>query len=134
MCDCLFCEIIKGNVPCFKIYEDTKTIVFLAPEHDVDGHMVVIPKLHCKNILDCEEKTLHSFIDTVKAVSQHCVNNCGYDGVNILNASDESAGQSVHHLHFHLIPRKNSDNIDAWPVMHSHKYTLDEMQKKLEMR
>lgn len=134
MDSCIFCEIVKGNISCYKIYENDETLVFLAPDQDVDGHMVAIPKHHFENVLDCDKSILHSFIDTVQIVSQHCVKNCGYDGVNILNASDKSAGQSVNHLHFHIIPRNNGDNIDAWPVMNNHKYTLPEMQNKLEMR
>lgn len=131
---CIFCEIVKGNISCYKIYENDETLVFLSHGQDVDGHMLAIPKHHCKSILDCPEDTLHSLMSTIQAVSCHCVNNCDYDGINLLNANEEASGQSVNHLHFHLIPRKNSDNIDAWPVMHSHKYTLEEMQKKLEMR
>ncbi|MBR6615028.1 MAG: HIT family protein, partial [Lachnospiraceae bacterium] len=52
---------------------------------------------------------------TVKKISCHLTENCGYDGVNLLNASGTSAGQSVPHFHIHIIPRKNGDNIDAWP-------------------
>ena len=60
----------------------------------VDGHILVVPKKHVKNILDCDGETLSRVFDTVKKVSNHLVENCGYDGVNLLNANDESAGQS----------------------------------------
>lgn len=69
---------------------------------------------HVKNILDCDTETLHHLMNTVQKVSQHCID-CGYDGVNLLNANDESAGQSVPHFHIHIIPRKHQDGIDAWP-------------------
>lgn len=54
-------------------------------------------------------------MSTVRKISRHLVENCGYEGMNLLNASGESAGQSVPHFHIHLIPRRSKDNIDAWP-------------------
>lgn len=131
---CIFCEIVKGNIACHKIYEDDKTLVFLSIDEDVDGHMVAIPKLHCKSILDCPEDALHSLINTIQVVSCHCVNACDYDGINLLNANETASGQSVNHLHFHIIPRHYGDGIDTWPVMNNHKYSLEEMKGKLEMR
>ncbi len=131
---CIFCEIVKGNLSCYKIYEDDETLVFLSPGQDIDGHMVAIPKLHCKSILDCPESAMHSLMNTMRTVSRHCVEACAYDGINLLNANETSAGQSVNHLHFHIIPRRSDDGLDAWPAMHNHKYTLKEMQKRLEMR
>ena len=69
----------------------------------------------------------------VRKVSCHCVENCGYEGVNLLNASDESAGQSVPHFHIHIIPRKNGDNIDAWPAFQGAERETEEVYEKLRM-
>ena len=77
---------------------------------------MVIPKKHCVNILDCDEDYLNAVISAVKKISNHYVDNCGFEGVNVLNASGESAQQSVFHLHFHIIPRKSADGIDIWPL------------------
>ena len=92
--DCVFCKIISGYIPSFKIYEDEYTLAFMDIAKDVDGHIVVIPKVHVKSILDCDVGTLNHLMLTVKKIANHLVDNCGYDGVNLLNASDESAGQS----------------------------------------
>lgn len=113
--NCVFCKIIEGQISGMKVYEDEHTVVIMDIAGDVDGHMLAMPKKHVNNILDCDEEILHHLMDTVKKVSNHCVENCGYDGVNLLNASDESAGQSVPHLHIHIIPRKREDGIDTWP-------------------
>ena len=59
---------------------------------------------------------------------------CGYDGVNLLNASDESAGQSVPHFHIHIIPRKKGDDIDAWPAFNGANYDIEELYHKLRIR
>lgn len=134
MNNCLFCRILKGEIPCFKIYEDHETLVFLDPAQDVDGHMIAIPKEHCSSILDCSEKSLKSLFKTIQVVSNHIVDNCSHNGVNLLNASGKCAGQSIHHFHMHIIPRKEHDGIDAWPSMNNHKRTLEEMQKELDMR
>lgn len=115
MCDCIFCKIVNGEIPSMKIYENSDVLVILDVAKDVNGHMLAITKTHTKNILDCSEETLHKLFSAVKSVSEHCVNDCGYDGVNLLNANGESAGQSVPHFHIHIIPRKNGDGIDAWP-------------------
>ena len=131
--DCVFCKIVKGEIPALKVYEDEHTLVFMDIAKDVDGHMVAIPKKHVKSILDCDEETLSRLMSSVKRVSCHCVDNCGYDGVNLLNASDESAGQSVPHFHIHIIPRKNGDGIDAWPRLDGAKQGIEEIFGKIRM-
>ena len=109
MDNCIFCKILKGEIPSSKIYEDEKTYAFLDISGDYYGHTLVVPKCHCTNVLDCPKDYLEAVINTVQLVSNHYVNDCGFDGVNILNASGTSAEQSVMHLHFHIIPRKTND-------------------------
>lgn len=131
---CTFCRIINGEIPSMKIYEDEHTLVFLDIARDVDGHMLAVPKKHVKNILDCDAETLFHLMNAVKKVSNHCVGNCGYDGVNLLNASDESAGQSVAHFHIHIIPRKHGDGIDAWPKFDGAKCERSELHEILRIK
>lgn len=134
MNDCTFCKIVDGKLSSMKVFEDEYTLAFMDMAQDVDGHILVIPKKHVKNILDCDGETLNRLISTVKKVSNHLVSDCGYDGVNLLNASDESAGQSVPHFHIHIIPRKKDDGIDAWPQFDGAKTELEEAYKKIAMR
>ncbi len=131
--DCVFCKIINSTLPCFKVYEDEFTLAFMDIARDVDGHMVVVPKKHVKNILDCDRDTLAHLMVAVKKVSNHLVCKCGYDGVNLLNASDESAGQSVPHFHIHIIPRKHGDGIDTWPKLDGAKLEIEEVFEKVKM-
>ncbi len=133
MCDCIFCKIVAGDIPSMKVYEDEETIAFMDIAKDVDGHIVVIPKKHCKNILDGGADALYAVMDTVKNVSLHLTEECGYDGVNLLNASDESAGQSVPHFHIHVIPRRQDDGIDAWPKFEGAKKDISYMFEKIRM-
>ena len=133
MSGCIFCRIAVGEVPSRKIFEDEHTLAFLDIAGDVDGHILVIPKAHVGSILDCGGETLAQVMGTVKRVSDHLVENCGYDGVNLLNASGEAAGQSVPHFHIHLIPRKAGDGIDAWPKFAGAKRELEEVFRELGM-
>ena len=133
MDNCVFCKIISGEFSSRKIYEDEKTLAFLDIAKDVDGHILVVPKKHVKNILDCDETTLLDVMNTVKKVSNHLTSNCGYEGVNLLNASDECAGQTVPHFHMHIVPRKQNDGIDAWPKFDGGSVDLDEMLARLKM-
>lgn len=133
MNDCIFCKIASGEIPGMKVYEDDLTLAFMDIAKDVDGHILVVPKKHFRNILDCDEETLSAVMKTVKKVSEHLTENCGYDGVNLLNASGESAGQSVPHFHVHIIPRKSDDNIDAWPVFDGAKQDIQEVFDRVRM-
>lgn len=130
---CTFCKIINREIPSRIVFEDEHTLVFMDIARDVDGHMCAIPKSHVKNILDCDTDTLNHLMAAVKTVSNHCVDNCGYDGVNLLNASDESAGQSVPHFHIHIIPRKIGDGIDTWPELPGTTCEIDEIYKKIKI-
>lgn len=133
MKECVFCKIVSGEIPSLKIFEDDQTIAFLDIAKDVDGHILVVPKKHCKNILDVDNETLCSVAQTVKIVSNHLSEHCGYDGVNLLNASDESAGQSVPHFHVHIIPRKYGDQIDAWPKFDGAKQDIQTMYEMIRL-
>lgn len=134
--DCIFCKIASGTQPCMKVYEDEMTVSFMDIAKDVDGHILVIPKKHYKNILDCDCDTLNAVIRTVKLVSNHLVDNCGYDGVDIMSANDESAGQSLLHFHIHIIPRYYNDGlggIGEWPHFAGAKHDLESIYEKVRI-
>lgn len=131
--DCIFCKIIKGEIPSRKIFEDEFTFAFLDLSNDGNGHILVIPKKHCENILDCDNETLTHVAKTIKLISNHLVDNCGMDGVNILNASGKDAEQSVFHLHFHILPRKADDNFSTWPSLPKNAKSPDEVLQEFKM-
>ena len=132
--NCIFCKIGSGVQPCLKICEDESTIAFMDIAKDVDGHILVIPKKHYKNILDCDCETLSSTIHMVKFVSNHLVDNCGFDGVNILNNSGKSAEQSVFHLHIHILPRKDGDGKRVYPELVKLNSDLAELRSMLAIK
>ena len=132
--DCIFCKIVNGDIPSLKVFEDEHTMVFMDIAKDVDGHMVAIPKKHVESIFDCDADTLGKLMVTVKKVANHCVDECGYDGVNLLNASGESADQSVPHFHMHISPRSKNDNVDAWPDFEGAKHEIEEIYEKVRIK
>ena len=128
---CIFCKIINGEIPSFKIYENDKVYAFLDIAKDADGHTLVIPKKHVTNIIDADSETLKDVMDGIKTITNHYIS-LGYDGVNVMNASGEAAEQSVFHLHFHIIPRKSDDGMHTWPTLPGAKEELSEIHKKLK--
>lgn len=133
MDDCIFCRIARREFG-LVLYEDEHTISFMDTAMDVDGHILVIPKKHVHSLLDCDEATALHVMHTVKKVSDHLVANCGYNGVNLLSACGEAAGQSLGHFHIHVIPRKTGDGLDAWPSFPGAKEDIMEICKRLVMK
>ncbi len=131
--DCVFCRIVRGEIPARRVYEDEATLAFMDVAGDVDGHILVIPKAHRESVLEADGETLARVMAAVKLVSDHLVRKCGYQGVNLLNASGACAGQSVPHLHIHLIPRRPGDGVDAWPALPGAKRDVDEVFREIGM-
>ena len=133
MCDCVFCKIVSGEIPCMKVYEDEAALAFMDIAKDVDGHILVVPKKHCGSILDCDTETLNAVAQAAQKVSTHLTSACGYEGVNLLNASGSCAGQSVPHFHIHIIPRKPGDGLDAWPKFDGAKEDIRAVFERVRM-
>lgn len=132
--DCLFCKIIAGEIPSYKIYEDMHTFAFLDISNDCDGHILVLPKKHCQNIVDADEQTLLHVINTVQLIGKHLVEKCGFAGFNIVNNNGESAEQSIMHLHFHILPRKKDNTQHIFPNLEKNKESLEEICDKLRIQ
>ena len=107
--DCVFCGIAEGEVPSFKVYEDEQVLAYLDINPFAKGHTLVIPKAHSKGLLDTDDKVLADLICKVKKIAAHIAFALGCDGFNILQNNGDAAGQTVRHVHFHIIPRRNGD-------------------------
>ena len=109
MTDCVFCKIRDGQIPSFKIYEDSKTLAFMDINPLNPGHCLVITKSHAATIFDVEVLDLQAAIATAKKLAGAVKGAVQSDGVNILQANGAAAFQSVPHFHFHVIPRFTND-------------------------
>lgn len=109
--DCVFCAIAAGEIPSFKVYEDDLVLAYLDINPFAKGHTLVIPKAHSTGLLDTDEETLAAVIARVKKVAAHLKAALPCDGFNILQNNGEAAGQTVMHLHFHIVPRYGREPI-----------------------
>lgn len=128
---CVFCKIIAGEIPSYKVYEDDKCIAILDISEASVGHTLIMPKAHFANILDIEEDLLKHLISVTKKLAKEYETKLNCNGFNILNNCKEVAGQTVDHFHIHLIPRYDSnDHVEL--SFKEHEVTdLDEVFKKL---
>ena len=135
MKDCLFCKIVDGTAPCYKIYEDKDTLAFLDISGDVYGHTLVVPKGHCTNILDAEPKTLQAVMLTAQKIAKHFVQNCGVDGVNIVVNNNPAAEQKIMHLHVHILPRVKDANFESiYADLPCSNFDFEHMQAKFGIK
>lgn len=109
---CIFCEIIKGNIPCYKVYEDNDCIAFLDISQATIGHTLVVPKNHYKNILDIDDELSSKLFKVVSELSKKICKALNVENVNIVNNNGALAGQSVEHFHIHIIPRYENDGFN----------------------
>lgn len=107
--DCIFCKIVAGQLPCSRVYEDADTLAFLDIGPIVKGHTLVIPKAHHDLLTDTPPALLHKLIAVVQKVARAQAETLKADGINITQANGKSAGQVVPHIHFHVIPRFETD-------------------------
>jgi histidine triad (HIT) family protein len=102
----IFAKILRGELPCYKIYEDEKAFAFLDIMPRAPGHTLVLPKAPARNILDVAPDDLAHVMKVAQKVAKASVQAVGADGVTIQQFNESAGGQVVFHLHVHVIPRK----------------------------
>ena len=128
---CIFCKIIAGEIPSYKIYEDEKTFAFLDIKPIHPGHILVIPKKHYQNMEEISDNDLQALILVVKKLGAALKSKLGVIGYNIHENNDLIAGQAVPHLHFHIIPRIEGDGFKHWDGATYNPGEAEEIVKKL---
>lgn len=101
----IFCRIIDGEIPCYKLYEDDDVLAFLDISQATKGHTLVISKKHFENFLTTPQEEMHKVMDVAQRIGQIAIKFLGAQGVNILSNAYPAAGQTVMHFHVHIIPR-----------------------------
>ena len=102
MKDCIFCKIINGDIPCMKVYEDDVCLAYLDINPDSDGHTLIIPKKHYKDIYDIPNDTLSHIYDISKKIMKLLEEKLGCDGFTLLQ--NNGSIQEVKHYHLHIKP------------------------------
>jgi histidine triad (HIT) family protein len=103
----IFAKILRGELPCYKVYEDDKTLAFLDIMPRAPGHVLVLPKAPVRNILDIAPDDLAHVIKVAQKIAKVSVEVFGADGVTVQQFNESAGGQVVFHLHVHVIPRKS---------------------------
>jgi histidine triad (HIT) family protein len=109
MSDCIFCKIIKGEIPCFKVFEDDNVLAFADINPISKGHVLIIPKRHVENMWEATEEELVIVMRTAKKLVHAIKDAINPDGVAVLQLNGKAVNQVVMHYHFHLIPRSKEE-------------------------
>ena len=131
MKDCIFCKIVKGELPSLKVYEDKDVLAFLDIMAVNKGHTLVIPKKHYYNIEDTPEELVAKVMAAVKKVAPAVKKAADTDGFVVMQCNGETGGQVVPHLHFHIIPRLKDDGLKFWPQEKYDKGEREEYWKRI---
>jgi histidine triad (HIT) family protein len=111
--DCIFCKIVAGELPSERVQEDEHTVAFMDINPWTRGHALVIPRSHSANIYEVgDDDLLHTTI-AAKQLALRMKERLACDGVNLLNASEPAAWQTVFHFHMHVIPRYEDDPLQV---------------------
>lgn len=128
---CIFCQIIAGESPVSKIYEDDTLLAFMDIQPINKGHVLIIPKQHKELIAELDEQTLGRMMVLAnkinKAIRQSTIR---AEGINLLLADGEAAGQEVFHAHLHIIPRFSKDGFGfVFPEGYTDRPPLEELDR-----
>lgn len=101
----IFAKILRGEIPSFKVYEDDDTLAFMDVMPQSPGHTLVIPKAPSRNLLDADPAVLSKTIPVVQKIAVAAKKAFAADGIQLVQFNEPASGQTVYHLHFHIIPR-----------------------------
>lgn len=129
---CIFCDIIDHKIPSAVVYEDDDVLAILNVPQRLCGHTLVMPKKHMANILEADEETVVKCMKVARQLAGTIVAKTGAAGCNILNNCGAAAGQSVDHLHFHIIPRFDEADPVTIDFRPAPELDLDDVMKVLK--
>lgn len=133
--NCIFCKIAAGEIPSTTLYEDEafRVIMDIAPA--VKGHAIVLPKQHMKDLFEIEPDAAAKALPVISKTAGAVKDALSCDGVNILQNNGEAAGQSVFHLHFHILPRYANDNfVIPWKQLSYAEGEAEAIAEKIRAR
>jgi histidine triad (HIT) family protein len=115
MSECVFCRIISGDIPSTRIYEDDEIVAFMDINPANPGHALVVPKRHFRNLFDIDEEMAAKVMRVATKIAKAVKKAINPDGVNLFQASEKAAFQTVFHFHMHVIPRWEEDGlVEPW--------------------
>ena len=132
--DCIFCRIIRGEIPSFQVFDDERTLAFMDINPANPGHVLVIPKVHTESIFTIEESFLRATLVVAQKVARAVQTVFEPYGINIVQANGPGAAQSVLHFHWHVLPRAKDDGLAMnWPLRPGDKATLADAAERIRL-
>lgn len=110
--NCIFCKIIAGEIPSTTVYEDEDFKAILDVNPAARGHVIILPKKHAANIFELEDSDAAKIFPIAKKIADALMKTYQCDGINVLQNNGEAAGQTVFHLHVHVVPRYYEDDVN----------------------
>jgi histidine triad (HIT) family protein len=134
MADCIFCKIVKGEIPAVKVYEDERVLAFMDINPLNEGHTLVIPKRHAETIFEIDPDDLAAVIKVAQKVANAIQKALNPDGLTIIQLNKKAAGQVVPHLHIHLVPRWENDGLKVtrWEPVPGDMERIKEIGNKIK--
>src|SRR5512134_1564513 len=130
--DCVFCRIIRGEIPSFQVFDDERTLAFMDINPANPGHVLVIPKVHAESIFAIDEPFLRATVLVVQRVARAVRKVFEPYGLNIVQANGPGAAQSVPHFHWHVLPRAKDDGLAMnWPLKRGDADALAEAARRI---
>lgn len=109
--NCVFCGIVRGDIPAIRVYEDDRTLAFMDIQPVSPGHTLVIPKVHAPNLFEIAETDLSVVTLTAQRIAQAVRKALAPDGIRIMQTNGAAAGQTVFHYHVHIIPMQDGQRV-----------------------
>jgi len=109
--NCIFCKIVAGEVPCFKLFEDSDTLAFMDINPVHDGHCLIIPKAHYPTVFEITPEAMAAVARTAIGLAKAADAAVKPDGLNLVQSNGPGAAQSVGHFHIHVLPRRIGDGV-----------------------
>ena len=109
--DCLFCRIVSGDIPSVKVYEDDHVIGIMDINPLTEGHLLVLPRKHAENLFDIDDALAADTMRAASRIAKRVKVALGIEAMTLIQASGALADQELFHLHLHLIPRRQGDNV-----------------------
>lgn len=122
---CIFCKIVEGEIPAYKIYEDDEVLAFLDITQGTKGHTLLIPKQHVDNLYEMDETQASTLFAKVPLIARALKKAFDPIGLNLINNNDQPL-QTVFHAHLHLIPRYDNDGMKLSTLNHMNDYSEDD--------
>ncbi len=134
MQECIFCKIIKGEIPCFKVYEDDMVIAFEDINPISQGHTLILPKRHVENIWEITEDELIAIVKAAKKIANAIKDVLNPIGLALLQLNGKEVGQEIMHYHLHIIPRSQNEPelpVSKWELKPGNTTEIKKIAQKI---